>query len=54
MSYRGYGGLRGHSNYGNAFATDWNGDGLIKSADFREGAYRMGLGRYSSVSVSRF
>lgn len=34
----------GYGRYGNAFARDYNGDGLITSSDFREGAYRMGLG----------
>ena len=38
-----YGGY-GYPSFGNAFATDWNGDGLITSADFRIGAYHMGLG----------
>ena len=41
--YGGYNGF-GYSNYGNSFARDYNGDGLISSSDFREGAYRMGLG----------
>jgi hypothetical protein len=41
--YGGYNGF-GYSNYGNSFARDYNGDGLITASDFREGAYRMGLG----------
>jgi hypothetical protein len=56
MSYGGYSrGYRGHSNYGNAFATDWNRDGLITSADFRIGAYHMGLGHIGAdVAQSAF
>ena len=34
----------GYGNYGSPFLRDYNGDGLITSSDFREGAYRMGLG----------
>jgi hypothetical protein len=50
-----YGGYRGHSNYGNAFARDWNGDGLITSADFRIGAYHMGLGPHgANIAESTF
>jgi len=38
-----------------AFTTDWNGDGLITAADFREGAYRLGLGHIGAdVAQSAF
>ena len=38
-----------------AFTTDWNGDGLITAADFREGAYRMGLGHIGAdIAQSAF
>jgi hypothetical protein len=33
-----------HHGFGyNTFNTDWNGDGLITAADFKNGAYRMGF-----------
>jgi hypothetical protein len=55
MPFGVYGGFGGYPNYGNAFATDWNGDGLITAADFREGAYRMGLGHIGAdVAQSAF
>ena len=55
MSYGGYSGY-GYSNYRNdAFARDYNGDGLISASDFREGAYRMGYGQIGAdVAQSAF
>jgi len=41
--YGGYSGF-GYSNYGDSFVRDYNRDGLVTASDFREGAYRMGLG----------
>ena len=56
MSY--YGGGHsgfGYSNYGNAFARDYDNNGLITASDFREGAYRMGLGSIGAdVAQSAF
>ena len=49
--YGGYSGF-GYSNFGGNFAQDYNRDGLITSADFREGAYNMGLG-YIGAEVAQ-
>ena len=41
--------------YSNSFTRDYNGDGLITSSDFREGAYKMGLGSIGAdVAQSAF
>ncbi len=55
MSYGGYSGY-GYSNYANnSLVRDYDHNGLITASDFREGAYRMGLGTIGAdVAQSAF